>query len=213
MEQRLILVNLLIKLGVAASAASILGRSVEFKSLLFSEEHTLKQRFYLVLWIGIPLAIGVWIRFIQKSFLAGDLSFETTILLGVIGGRFTGMLGGSLLALPALLHGEWATLPFNLLCGFVAGQLRILAPRRDDIWSFSPFIDLSIYRWIRRNLPTPRPDWQTIFFTSIVALRFLQSEVSRFLPHSTFSMESRTLWVEVLIYATSIAVIGTELKI
>src|SRR5579864_8934158 len=37
MEQRLILINLLIKLGVAASAASILGRSVEFKSLLFQD--------------------------------------------------------------------------------------------------------------------------------------------------------------------------------
>jgi hypothetical protein len=40
MDSRLILINLLIKLGVAASAASILGRSVEFKSLLFREERT-----------------------------------------------------------------------------------------------------------------------------------------------------------------------------
>jgi hypothetical protein len=44
MEQRLILINLLIKLGVAASAASILGRSVEFKSLLFRDERTLRQK-------------------------------------------------------------------------------------------------------------------------------------------------------------------------
>ena len=101
MEQRLILINLLIKLGVAASAASILGRSVEFKSLLFRDERNWKQRIYLVLWIGIPLALGVWIRFSARSFLAGDLSFETTILLGVIGGRLTGVLGGVLLALPA----------------------------------------------------------------------------------------------------------------
>ena len=42
LDDRLILVNLLIKLGVAASAASILGRSVEFKSLLFREERTLE---------------------------------------------------------------------------------------------------------------------------------------------------------------------------
>ena len=214
MEQRLILINLLIKLGVAASAASILGRSVEFKSLLFRDERTWKQKIYLVLWIGIPLALGVWIRFGARSFAAGDLSFETTVLLGVIGGRLTGVMGGVLLALPAAWHGEWATLPFNVLCGFVAGQLRIFAPNREDIWSFSPFVDLSIYRWIRRNLPTPHPfEWQTMFFITIVALRFVQTELSRFAPNRTFSLESPTWWVEILIYATSVTVIGTELKI
>jgi len=214
MEQRLILINLLIKLGVAASAASILGRSVEFKSLLFREDRSLKQRIYLILWIAIPLTLGVWIRFGAKSFSAGDLSFETTILLGVLGGRFTGMVGGAMLALPALLHGEWVTLPFNLICGFTVGQLRNLAPDREDIWSFSPFIDLSIYRWIRRNLPTPRLfDWQIMFFATIIALRFMQTELSRFLPSATYSLESPKWWVEALIYATSITVIGIELKI
>jgi two-component system LytT family sensor kinase len=112
------------------------------------------------------------------------------------------------------LHGEWATLPFNLICGFTGGQLRNLAPDREDIWSFSPFIDLSIYRWIRRNLPTPRLfDWQIMFFVTIVALRFLQSELTRFAPSATYSLESPKLWVEALIYATSITVIGIELKI
>ena len=214
MEQRLILINLLIKLGVAAAVASSLVRSVEFKSLLFREDRSLKQKIYLVLWIGIPLALGVWFRLSAKSFLAGDLSFEAAILLGVIGGRLTGVLGGCLLGLPALLYGEWATLPFAVICGLVAGQLRDLTPDREDIWSFSPFVDLSIYRMIRRNLPAPRRfDWQVMFFITIVALRFVHTELSRFLPHATFSLESPKLWVEGLIYATSIIVIGTALKI
>jgi two-component system LytT family sensor kinase len=214
MDQRLILVNLLVQLGVAAALASALVRSVEFKKLLFRESRSLKQRIYLVLWIGIPIALGVWIRFIAKSFFAGDLSFETTILLGVVAGRFNGALGGALIALPAVLHGEWATLPFNLLCGAIAGQLRRIAPDREDIWSFSPFIDLSIYRMIRRNLPTPRLfDWQVMFFATIVGLRFIHTELARFFPRSTYSLESSNLWVEVAIYATSIMVIGTELKI
>ncbi|HEV3205530.1 MAG TPA: sensor histidine kinase, partial [Terriglobales bacterium] len=63
MEQRLILINLLIRLGVAAAVSSALVRSVEFKSLLFRDERNWKQNIYLVLWIGIPLALGVWIRF------------------------------------------------------------------------------------------------------------------------------------------------------
>jgi two-component system LytT family sensor kinase len=216
MEQRLILINLLIKLGVAAAAASVLGRSVEFKSLLFRDERSFKQRIYLVLWMAIPLTLGVWARFsAPKSFAGGDLSLETTVLLGVIAGRFAGITGGTLLAIPALLYGQWAVLPFNVLCGAVAGQLRRIAPDKEEIWSFSPFIDLSIYRWIRRNWPTPRLfDWQTMFFLTIVVLRFVQTELSLHVSNPAFMwLESPKLWVRVLIYATSIAVIGTELKI
>ncbi len=214
MEQRLILVNLLLKLGVAAAVSSALVRSLEFKKLLFREERSTPQKIYLVLWFGIPIALGVWIRFIQKSFSAGDLSFETTLLLGVIGGRLTGVLGGALIAFPALLHGEWATMPFNVLCGLIAGQLRSLSPDKEEIWSFSPFIDLSIYRWIRRNLPKPRLfDWQIMFFVTIVTLRFMHAELVRYFPWTTFTMESPNHWVELAIYATSIMVIGTELKI
>ena len=213
MDQKLILVNLLVKLGVAAAVSSALVRSLEFKKLLFREERSTRQKIYLVLWFGIPIALGVWIRFIQKSFSAGDLSFETTLLLGVIGGRLSGVVGGSLIALPALLHGQWVTLPFNILCGLAAGQLRTLAQDKEDVWSFSPFIDLSIYRWIRRNLPKPRFDWQIMFFATIVALRFTQSELSRVFPRMIFAMESSNLWVEAAIYATSVMVIGTELKI
>src|SRR5246500_4333736 len=106
-DQKLILVNLLIKLGGAAAVPSPLVRSLEFKKLLFREERTTRQKIYLTLWFSIPIALAVWIRFIQKSFLAGDLSIETVLLLGVIGGRLTGGVGGAFVGLPALLHGEW----------------------------------------------------------------------------------------------------------
>ncbi len=214
MEPRLILVNLLIKLGVAAAVSSTLVRSLEFKSLLFREERSLRQKIYLVLWFALPITLGVWIRISAQSFVAGDLSFETALLLGVIGGRWAGILGGMLMALPATLHAEWATMPFNVLCGLVAGQLRTMALDKDDIWSFSPFIDLSIYRLIRRNLPTPRLfDWQIMFFTTIFGLRFVQEQVARYFPHSILSVNSSNPWVEVAIYAASAMAIGIELKV
>jgi two-component system LytT family sensor kinase len=214
MEPRLIWINLLVKLGVAAAVSSSLVRSVEFKSLLFREERTLRQKIYLVLWFGVPITIGVWIRFSARSFLAGDLSFETALLLGVIGGRWAGVLGGMLMAFPAVLHGEWAAMPLGVLCGFIAGQLRTMALDKDDIWSFSPFIDLSIYRLIRRNLPTPRLfDWQIMFFCTIFGLRFVQTELARYFPHSIFSMDSGNLWIELAIYAASAMAVGIELKI
>lgn len=216
MEPRLILIHLLIKLGVAAAVSSSLVRSLEFKSLLFREERTLRQKIYLVLWFGLPIMVGVWIRTVQKNFLGGDLNFETTILLGMVGGRLTGSLGGVLMGFPALLHQEWATLPFLLLCGFISGQFRTMALDKDDIWSFTPFIDQSIFRLIRRNLPRPRLfDWQIIFFTTVIGLRFVQTELFGYLhPGAIFALESPdNWWVESAIYAATMMAIGIELKI
>jgi two-component system, LytTR family, sensor kinase len=215
MEPRLILIHQLIKLGVAAAVSSTLVRTKEFKSLLFREERTPRQKIYFVLWMALPIMVGVWIRLSVPSFLAGDLSFETALLVGVIGGRWAGSLAGVLMGVPALLHGEWAALPFEVLCGFIAGQLRTLATDKDDIWSFSPFIDQSIFRLIKRNLPRPRLfDWQVMFFTTVVALRFVETQLVRYFPHSIFSIESPdNYWVWGAIYAASITVIGIELKI
>src|ERR1700681_2372918 len=215
MAPRLILINLLLRLGVAAAVSSSLVRAKEFKSLLFREERTFKQKAYLVLWFGLPIMIGVAIRISQKNFLAGDLSFETALLLGMIGGRLTGSLGGVLMGLPALLHGEWAAMPFDVLSGFLAGQLRTMAADKDDIWSFSPFVDQSIIRIIRRNLPRPRIfDWQIMFFWTVIGLRFLQTELAQYFPRSIFSIESPdNYWVYSAIYAASVTAIGIELKI
>ena len=226
LEPRLILVNLLIKLGVAAALSSALVRSKEFKTLLFREHRATRHKIYLALWMAIPIAAGVAIRCGVKSFIAGDLSLETALLLGVVGGRLSGGIGGALMSLPAVLHGEWASMPLNVLAGIIAGQLRRAAPEQEDIWGFSPFIDLTLYRMIRRNLPRPRVfDWQVAFFFTIVGLRFLQTEIGHFWPSSIFSLESPGLWikgvsgtltdylVESAIYLTVVMVVGTELKI
>jgi two-component system LytT family sensor kinase len=215
MEPRLILINLLIKLGVAAAVSSSLVRSKEFKSLLFREVRSVRQKIYLVLWFALPIVIGVWIRISQTSFQASDLTFETALLLGVIGGRLAGSVGGALMSLPSLLHGEWAAIPFHVLCGFLAGQLRALAADKDDIWSFSPFIDQSMFRLIRRNLPRPRLfDWQIMFLATIVGLRFVQTELARYFPQSIYSIESPdNLWVWALIYAATVTAIGIEIKV
>ena len=218
MEYRLILINLLVKLGVAAAIAAGLVRWVEFKSLLFREERSLKDRLYLVFWlaisawIGIRLALGVWIRFGAESLFAGDLSFETTIILGAIAGRFAGATGGALLALPEVLSsGAWPMLPLNALIGLISGQLREFAPHREEIWKFSPFNYLSLYRWIRRTGPRFN-DWQMMFLLTILGLRFLQSQaISRWMPSHAYGPHPR--WVDVLIYATSVMVIVIELKI
>jgi two-component system LytT family sensor kinase len=215
MESRLIFINLLVKLGIAAAVSSSLVRSKEFKSLLFREERTFRQKVYLVLWLALPIMVGVGIRISQGSFAAADMSFETALLVGVIGGRWAGTLSGVLMGTPALLHHEWLAMPFDVLCGFLAGQLRTMAADKDDIWSFSPFVDQSIFRIIRRNLPRPRLfDWQIMFFWTVIGLRFVQTELAKYFPHRIFSIESPdNYWVYSAIYAASVTAIGIELKI
>src|SRR5581483_9926934 len=215
MEHRLILINLLVKLGVAAAIAAALVRSIEFKSLLFRHDRSLKDRVYLALWlaisewIGFHLALGIWVRFGAESTFAGDLSFEATVLLGVIAGRFAGVTGGILLA---LFNGAWVMLPVNAFIGLAAGQLRKFAPNSEEVWRFSPFNYLSLLRWMRRGEARPSfSDWQMMFLFTILGLRFVQSEALRWLPGYNYA--PHPLWVDVLIYATSVTVIVIELKI
>ena len=52
--------------------------------------------------VCVPLILGVWIRIRVPNFLAADLSFEATILIGLLLGTGPAMLGGAALALPAM---------------------------------------------------------------------------------------------------------------
>src|SRR5213078_3783228 len=175
MELSFVLINLLVKLGLAAALAAALVRSVEFKSLLYREQRSLRDRVYLVLWLvisewtGKALAAGVWKFGASPSPIVGDLSLETTILLGALAGRFAGVTGGALLALPALFTGAWLTVPLYVLIGLISGQLREFAPNHEEIWKFSPFNYLSLLRWVRRTEPRPSfSDWQMVFLLMIV---------------------------------------------
>ena len=210
---RLVAINLLIQLGVAAAVASALVRSHIFKNLLFTEPRSLLQTCYLVLWIGTPLALGVVVRIVAPSFLAADLSFETAVLTGVIGGPLAGALGGIMVGLPSVLHASWLNMPFCIFAGVIAGKMRELTKDREDIWSFSPFIDLSIYRWIRRNLPRPKVDWQIAFFFLILALRLLKLQLHRWQPKHIFSVDSSNFWILAAMFATSVMCIAIPMKI
>ncbi len=120
-EPKLILITLLIELGVAAAVSSSLARSKTFKDLLLTPKRTPKQTVRLVAIICAPLTLGVLVRVMVPNFLAADLSFETTILLGILVGPLAAMAGGTALAIPALLHHEYWALPVNLVVAAIAG--------------------------------------------------------------------------------------------
>jgi two-component system, LytTR family, sensor kinase len=211
---QLLLITLLVKLGVATAVASALGRTKEFKKLLFKPKRNLRESIYLVLFICIPFALGIYIRR-AAHWAPADLGFEISILMGVIGGRFAGVVGGALLALPAVLYGEYLTLPVNITAGGVAGVLRHFCRNEEEIWTFSPFIDLSIYRWMKRTWRYPRIDWQTAFFLVIVALHAGRLEIRYAMPAALFANDptSPTPVALLALFAFVVATVSVPIKI
>lgn len=212
-DQRLILITLLIKLGVAAAVSSVLARSRRFRVLLFQDQRTIGETLEMVLFIGGPLALGVIVRGSVKNFLAADIAFEAAILMGVIAGRSAGVFGGLLVSLPSLLMHEWANLPLNVIAGLTAGFLGQVAKDREAIWSFSPLFDLSIYRWIRRTIAKSFIDWQTTFFVALLGLQFLRFEVKELFPARTFALDSPSLIIRGAIYLSTVMCVAIALKV
>jgi two-component system LytT family sensor kinase len=213
MDNRLILVTLLVRLGVAAAISSVLVRARRFRVLLFREERTLGEKIEIVFIVGTPIALGVVAREWVRNFYAADISFEGAILMGVIAGRLAGTAGGVLVSLPALFWGEWLTMPMNVLAGALAGLLRHVASDREVIWSFSPLFDLSIYRWIRRSIRKSFIDWQTSFFFLILGLEFVRIQLHRAFPRRIFALYSENGWVTLAIYAGTVMAVAIALKV
>src|SRR5512138_1036782 len=101
MDQKLILITLLVKLGVAAAVASAVGRSKDFKRLLFRDERSFGQTVGFLAFMAVPIGLGVIVRQNVRNFLAADISFESVIIMGVMGGPLTGALFGVLVGAPA----------------------------------------------------------------------------------------------------------------
>jgi len=211
-DTKLILITLLVELGVAAAVSSSLARSKTFKDLLLTPNRTPKQTVRLVAIICAPLTLGVLVRVMVSNFLAADLSFETTILLGILVGPLAAMAGASAMAIPAMLHHEFWTLPVNLVVAAIAGAFGRFADP-EDVWSFSPMIDLSIYHWVTRNLRRPKLDRQILLLLLVVGMQFGTSMLARFFPGHFFELYSDVWWVELLICVTAPVVVGIPLKI
>src|ERR1039457_5479980 len=150
---------LLVKLAAMASIASVLARSNRFKNLLMGETRTLNQRVALSLWLSSAFAVSVAIRvFGSKSYQAADLGLEGSLLAGILGGYVTGLFSGILISIPAVFLHEAASgarEPLTMLLlagiGLLGGVLRDLAPDAEEIWRFSPFLDLNLVRFFREK--------------------------------------------------------------
>jgi two-component system LytT family sensor kinase len=212
-DDRLILITLLVKLGVSAAVSSVLARSRRFRVLLYHENRTIPEQLEMALFIAVPFALGVVVRHSVKNFLAADLTFEASILMGVLCGRLAGTAGGLMVSLPYLFTHNWVNLPVNVMAGLASGMLGNLAKDREAIWSFSPLFDLSIYRWIRRTIAKSFIDWQTSFFVTVLTLEFFKQEIEGMLPQNTFVLDSPHLAVNIAIYLTTVMCVAVSIKV
>jgi two-component system LytT family sensor kinase len=211
-DSKLILITLLVKLGVAAAVSSALSRSMVFKNLLLSTRRSAGQMLGLLACICVPLTLGVWVRVVVPNFLAADISFEAVILVALLLGTTPAIIAGAFLSIPAVLHREYLTLPFNLVVALIFGTYRAFVSE-EDIWSFSPFVDLSIYRWIRRNLMRPRLDRQILLLMLILGMQVMRNWISHLYPRRLFALHSNSWLLFLAICICAPMVVGIPLKI
>ena len=210
--RELILLVLLVKILAAAAIASIMARFGNFKNLLFVAEKNLQQRLQFGVVLGVPLMFGAALRIILE-YQAPDLGMEGAILAGVLGGTVAGVAAGALAAFPALFHQEMLAMPFLVLAGAMGGVARHLAASKDDIWHFSPFFDLNLYRWFRQRFGYPRGDWQMFFFLLIVVIEAGRMLLGRGFPGRLFYLFDGSAPIVIAICLTTIACVAIPITI
>jgi two-component system, LytTR family, sensor kinase len=219
----IILVTLLIKLGVIASLASIIARFAHFRRLIFLEERNPKQKLLFAAVLGIPFMMGVLTRLLTHGYAATelkigypgtDLSLEGTALAGLLGGTIVGLVVGMMVSVPAwLIGGEHLAAPMAVLYAVAAGTVRWVCPDKEEIWKFSPFIDLSLYRSIKRRFKHPAFDWQLLFSLMCVMLELARMGIGRMAPRQLFFLDSPNPWTKLLIVLATLIGVGLPLRI
>ncbi|HET9467496.1 MAG TPA: histidine kinase [Vicinamibacterales bacterium] len=168
-----LLTTLVVKITIVAALATILVRYHRFRHILISERRAWPERLLFAFSLGVPLAAGVTSRLLL-NYDAADLTLEGAFLAGLIAGPYAGAIVGLMVALPALVAGEFIALFFAVGCGFAGGGLREACPNKEEIWHFSPFVFTKLHRHVWRMVRNVSVDWAVIFLLAPVALEVLR---------------------------------------
>src|SRR6266568_1630107 len=154
------LFTLLLKVGVAASIAALLARWNTFRRVLFTEQRDVDQKLKLMLFMTPPLVLGVTLRLVGSTYRFADLSLEGAFLMGLLGGRVVGPIGGAIITIPALLAHEWLGMPAASAAGLLGGLMRQAIPNKEDLWNFGPFTFLNIPKATVKLLRKAELSWE-----------------------------------------------------
>ncbi len=142
---------LLIKVAVSVSIASILMRFARMQKILLRDERTVSERLQLAFIFSLIFGATAMIRLLSHhQYQAIDLAFEGSIIAGMLGGYVSGLLTGVCTSIPDMLNGKFMSMPLYAAVGLVGALMHDLAPEQEDVWYFSPFVELNLYRLIRQ---------------------------------------------------------------
>lgn len=207
-----LLATLVGKLAVMAAVATMLARYRRFRHILIFERRDWPDRLVFAGGLIVPFAAGVASRLLLH-YDAADLTLEVSFLAGLIAGPYTGGIVGTLVAVPALVAGEWGAVPFAFGCGFAGGGLREACPK-EDIWSFSPFVFFSLPRHLWHMVRDLRVNWQVILLLAIIGLELIRQTVgARFGIQRLFYFEAPSPWLTVFVYVATVLSVSIPIKI
>src|ERR1700690_4329604 len=155
-----LLFTLLLKVGVAASFAALLARWTTFRRVLFTEERDPDQKLKLMIFMTPPLILGVVLRLVGQPYRFADLSLEGAFLMGLLGGRVVGPIGGAIITISALIGHEWLAMPAAATAGLLGGLIRQVIPDKEALWNFGPFTFLNIPKAVVRIVSDSQRMWE-----------------------------------------------------
>jgi hypothetical protein len=164
------LFTLLLKVGVAASIGALLARWNTFRRVLFTEERDVDQKIKLMVFMVPPLILGVTLRLVGTQYRFADLSLEGAFLMGLLGGRVVGPIGGAIITIPTLIAHEWLGMPVAATAGLIGGLMRQAIPNKEELWNFGPFTFLNIPKAVVKFLRKVDIPWEMLPLGACVGL-------------------------------------------
>jgi two-component system LytT family sensor kinase len=205
---------LLLKVGMASSIAALLARWNTFRRVLFTEERDADQKLKLMLFLVPPLTVGVVLRLLSPAYKFADLSLEGAFLMGLLGGRVVGPIGGSIITIPALLAHEWLAMPAAATAGLIGGLIRQLIPDKEDLWNFGPFTFLNIPKAIMRMVRKAEIMWEMLPLMACVGLELGRvALVTATTPKWLFPIDPHWNWTLILVVLGTLMSVAAPLKI
>src|SRR5246500_3722892 len=208
------LFTLLLKVGVAASIGALLARWNTFRRVLFTEERDVDQKIKLMFFVTPPLILGVTLRLVGFPYRFADLSLEGAFLMGLLGGRVVGPIGGAIITIPALIAHEWLAMHAASAAGLLGGLMRQAIPNKEELWNFGPFTFLNIPKAVVRFLRKVDIPWEMLPLGACVGLELSRvGLVTATKPKWLFAVDQHWDWWLGLAGIATLMSVAAPLKI